>query len=343
LTSIDDVARASGVSTATVSRALRGLPNVSPATREAVVATAEQLGYVASSSASGLATGRTLAMGVVVPNVSRWFYATVLEGIDAELRRVGYDTILFNLGLKGEDRERVFHRSILRKRTDAVIALCLDFTPSEREQLASLGHPTIVVGGPVPGLRHLGIDELAVARLATEHLIALGHRRIGHLAGNPERGLNKRVPQRRRRGFELAMAAAGLSLRPGWVEASEFDIAGGREAALRMLTSAARPTALFAASDEIAIGAMLAARELGLDVPRDLSIIGIDNHALAETFRLTTIAQDAFGQGCLAARLMLEELAGSAPRAGSLRVPATLIERSSTAPPRARLSPRPPR
>ena len=333
LTSIDDVARASGVSTATVSRALRGLPNVSAPTREAVLAIAEQLGYVASSNASGLATGRTLAMGVVVPNVSRWFYATVLEGIDAELRRVGYDTILFNLGLRGEDRERVFHRSILRKRTDAVIALCLDFTPSEREQLASLGHPTIVVGGPVPGLRHVGIDELEVARQATEHLIALGHRRIGHLAGAPERGLNKRVPQRRRRGFELAMADAGLAIEPNWVELSDFDISGGRAAALRMLAGTHRPTALFAASDEIAIGAMLAARELGIDVPGKLSVIGIDNHALAETFGLTTIGQDAVGQGRLAAQLMLEELAGAEPRPGPLRFPATLIERASTAPP----------
>jgi DNA-binding LacI/PurR family transcriptional regulator len=333
LTSIDDVARASGVSTATVSRALRGLPNVSAPTREAVLAIAEQLGYVASSNASGLATGRTLAMGVVVPNVSRWFYATVLEGIDAELRRVGYDTILFNLGLRGEDRERVFHRSILRKRTDAVIALCLDFTPSEREQLASLGHPTIVVGGPVPGLRHVGIDELEVARQATEHLIALGHRRIGHLAGAPERGLNKRVPQRRRRGFELAMAGAGLAIEPDWVELSDFDISGGRAAALRTLAGTRRPTALFAASDEIAIGAMLAARELGIDVPGELSVIGIDNHALAETFGLTTIGQDAVGQGRLAAQLMLEELAGAEPRPGPLRFPATLIERASTAPP----------
>jgi DNA-binding LacI/PurR family transcriptional regulator len=333
LTSIDDVARASGVSTATVSRALRGLPNVSAPTREAVLAIAEQLGYVASSNASGLATGRTLAMGVVVPNVSRWFYSTVLEGIDAELRRVGYDTILFNLGLRGEDRERVFHRSILRKRTDAVIALCLDFTPAEREQLASLGHPTIVVGGPVPGLRHVGIDELEVARQATEHLIALGHRRIGHLAGAPERGLNRRVPQRRRRGFELAMAEAGLPLGPGAIEQSDFDIAGGRAAALRMLGGAQRPTAVFAASDEIAIGAMLAARELGIDVPGELSVIGIDNHALAETFALTTIGQDAFGQGRLAAQLMLEELAGTEPRPGPLRFPVALIERASTAPP----------
>jgi len=297
------------------------------------MATAEQLGYVASSSASGLATGRTLAMGVVVPNVTRWFYATVLEGIDAELRRVGYDTILFNLGLRGEDRERVFHRSILRKRTDAVIALCIDFTPAEREQLASLGHPTVVVGGPVPGLRHVGVDELGVAREATTQLIGLGHRRIGHLAGASERGLNKRVPQRRRRGYELAMTAAGLPVERDWLERSTFDIAGGRAATLRLLARAPRLTAIFAASDEMAIGAILAARELGLDIPRDLSIVGIDDHPLAETFGLSTVAQDALGQGRLAAQLMLDELSGAAPRPGPFRFPATYVERATTAPP----------
>jgi DNA-binding LacI/PurR family transcriptional regulator len=333
LTSIDDVARASGVSTATVSRALRGLPNVSPATRETVLATADALGYVVSSSASGLATGRTLAMGVVVPNVSRWFYTTVLEGIDAELRTVGYDTILFNLGARGEDRERVFHRSILRKRTDAVIALCIDFSQTEREQLASLGHPTIVVGGPVRGLRHIGIDEAGVARAATEHLIGLGHRAIGHLGGEDERGLNKRVPRGRRRGYLAAMQAAGLSVRPEWLASGNFEISAGREQALRLLAGELRPTAVFAASDEMAIGTILAARELGLSVPRDLSVIGIDNHALADTFGLTTIAQDPFGQGRLAAQLMLNELAGVPPHTGSIAAPTTLIERASTAPP----------
>src|ERR1700712_734517 len=101
VTSIDDVARATGVSTATVSRALRGLPNVSDTTRAAVRRAADELGYVASSSASGLASGRTLAMGVVVPSVSRWFYTSVLEGVDSALREANYDMILYNLASRG--------------------------------------------------------------------------------------------------------------------------------------------------------------------------------------------------------------------------------------------------
>lgn len=334
MTGIDDVARASGVSTATVSRALRGLPNVSEHTRERIRLTAEKLGYVPSSSASGLATGRTKAMGVVVPSVSRWFYTSVLEGIDAELRAASYDLILFNLGGRNGDRDRVFHRSILRKRTDALIALCLDFTDDEREQLLLTQHPVIIVGGPVRGLRHIGIDERAVARKATEHLIGLGHRRILHIGGEDDDGLNQRVPLARRQGYRDAMTAAGLEVRPGWSLQGKFSLGRSRDAVARFLsTSDTRPTAIFAASDAMAVGAMLAVREHGLSVPHDISVIGIDDDDLAAPFGLTTMAQDPYAQGRTAVGLLLDELAGKPGRVTSVRAPAHLVVRTSTAPP----------
>ncbi len=332
---IEEVARATGVSTATVSRALRGLPNVSDTTREAVRRAADELGYVASSSASGLASGRTLALGVVVPSVSRWFYTQVMEGVDAELRAASYDMILFNLGGHRGDRERVFHRSILRKRTDALLALCLDFTVEEREQLASLGHPTIVVGGPVKGLRSVGIDERTTARRATEHLLSLGHTEIAHLGGEDEEGLNSQVPAGRLRGFTIAMRAAGLPVRPEWIVPGGFALPAARAAMNRLLDRPGpRPTAVFAGSDEMAFGAILAAGDHGLSVPGDLSVIGIDDHDFAESFGLTTMAQSPFEQGSVAARILLDELAGAEPRPRSVRSPVSLVVRSSTAPPR---------
>lgn len=332
---IDEVARATGVSTATVSRALRGLPNVSDKTRARVRRAADELGYVASSSASGLASGRTLAMGVVVPSVSRWFYTSVLEGVDAELRAASYDMILFNLGGHRGDRERVFHRTILRKRTDALLAMCLDFTADERHQLASTGHPTIVVGGPVRGLRSVGIDERGTARKATEHLIALGHRDIAHLGGEDEEGLNRQVPIGRMHGFQDALREAGIPLRREWIIPGGFSLPLSRAAMNALLDRPGpRPTAVFAGSDEMAMGAMLAASDHGLRVPDDLSVIGIDNHDYAESFGLTTMAQDPFEQGSTAARILLDELNGGEPRARSLKMPVTLIERTSTAPPR---------
>jgi LacI family repressor for deo operon, udp, cdd, tsx, nupC, and nupG len=333
---IDEVARVTGVSTATVSRALRGLPNVSDKTRAAVRRAADELGYVASSSASGLASGRTLAMGVVVPSVSRWFYTSVLEGVDAELRAASYDMILFNLGGHRGDRERVFHRSILRKRTDALLALCLDFTPDERHQLASLGHPTIVIGGPVKGLRSVGIDEKSTALTATNHLISLGHTDIAHLGGEDEEGLNKQVPIGRLHGFQKAMREAGLPVHPEWIIPGGFSLPQSRASMNALLDRPGpRPTAVFAGSDEMAMGAMLAAQDHGLSVPRDLSVIGIDDHDFSQSFGLTTMAQDPFDQGAIATRILLDELAGGDPRSRSVRTAATLIVRSSTAAPSA--------
>ncbi len=334
MTSIDDVARASGVSTATVSRALRGLPNVSPATREVVRQAADDLGYVPSAGAAGLASGRTLAMGAVVPSVSRWFYTAVLEGVDHELRAASYDLILFNLGGRGGDRSRVFHRSILRKRTDALVALCLDFNAEERRQLTSTGHPTIVVGGPVRGLRHIGIDDLGVAHAGTRHLIDLGHADIALLAGEDEEGLNRSVPRARRAGWERALTSAGLPVRQDRVLLGRFDVETSRRAIDAMLDAdEPHPTAIFAGSDEMAMGAMLSLWAHGLQVPRDISVVGIDGHPLSRAFSFSTFAQDPFAQGAAAARMLLDVLAGRRTAPRSVRHPVRFVDRGSTAPP----------
>jgi DNA-binding LacI/PurR family transcriptional regulator len=334
MTGIDDVARASGVSTATVSRALRGLPNVAPTTREAVRRAADDLGYVPSSSAAGLASGRTLAMGAVVPSVSRWFYTAVLEGIDRELRAASYDLILFNLGGRGGDRSRVFHRSILRKRTDALVALCLDFSAEERRQLASTGHPTMVVGGPVRGIRHIGIDDRGVAEAATRHLIELGHTDIAFLGGDDEEGLNHVVPQAREAGWRRAMTSAGLPVRADRVLHGRFDTETSRRSVDAMLDGGARPTAVFAGSDEMAMGGMLSLWAHGLRVPHDVSVIGIDGHPLSPVFSLSTFEQDPAAQGAAAVRMLLDELTGRRTRLRSERHPVRFVDRGSTAPPR---------
>ncbi len=334
MTSIDDVARAAGMSTATVSRALRGLPNVSDATRARIRGIADELGYVASSNASGLASGRTDTLGVVVPSVSRWFYTTVLEGVDAALREAGFDMILYNLASRDGDRERAFHRTMLRKRTDALIAIGVDFATPEREQLLSVGHPIVAIGGPVPGIRNIGVDDRAVARLATEHLIGLGHRDILHLGGADDEGLNKRLPVDRRQGFLDAMKAADLPVRDEWLLTGKFSPEASRQVMAEVFAAeGTRPTAVFASSDEMAFGVMLAAQQAGLRVPDDLSVIGIDNHDMSASFGLTTVAQDPYEHGMLGARLLLDELRDGEPsERGALRTGYELLVRSSTGP-----------
>jgi DNA-binding LacI/PurR family transcriptional regulator len=338
VTSIHDVARETGVSTATVSRALRGLPNVSPRTRDRVLAAAARLGYVPSPSASGLSGGRHHAVAIVIPSTARWFYTTVIEGVDSVLRREGYDTFLVILAASATERERRFHNALLRKRADAVIALGIDFTADERQELRTVDTPAMIVGAPVPGVRSVGIDDTAAGHAAMAHLLSLGHRRIGHLGGETEYGMDHSVGQDRSRAWRDALQRAGVTPLPEWYALGAFLMPQAKVAAAAMLGSASPPTAIFAGSDEMAFGAIVAALELGLRVPEDLSVIGIDDHGWSESFGLTTIRQDPYEQGRVAARTVLDELSGAVAPVTATIAGISLVLRRSTAAPRTPMS-----
>src|SRR5690606_3101961 len=182
-----------------------------------------------------------------------------------------------------------------------------------------------------PRLPTLSVDDTAVARLATEHLLALGHRDIAHISAEPEYDTDHRVPTQRRIGFEQALADAGVAPDPAFVEPADFTVDGGFRAAKRLLyRKGRRPTAIFAASDEMAVGAILAARDLGLGVPEDLSIVGVDGHELGEFFQLTSVDQFPLAQGERAAAAILAQLEGRGARPGG-DLPYALIVRGTTA------------
>lgn len=332
MTSIHDVARRTGVSTATVSRALRGLPNVSPRTRELVQAAAAELGYVPSPSASGLSGGRHRAVAIVIPSTGRWFYNRVVEGVDSVLRLEGFDTFLVILAASLTDRERMFSNALLRKRADAVIALGIDFTRDERRELRMLDMPAIVVGGPVRGVRSVGLDDAAAARAAIDHLLALGHERIAHIGGSNEYGMDHSVGEARERTWRAVLAEHGIAPDRDWYGLGGFVMPMAKATALHMLRSPRPPTAIFAASDEMAFGALVAAAELGLRVPEDVSVIGIDDHDWSGSFGLTTMRQDPYEQGRIAARTVLDGLAGLAIGTGPTRMGFELVQRRSTGP-----------
>ncbi len=332
MTSIKDVAREVGMSTATVSRALRGMPRVSEQTRSKVLQAAARMDYVASPHAASLASGRTHAVGVIVPHVTRWFFASVVQGAESRLREAGYDLLLYNLAGDPAARHRVFRTHLLRKRVDAVLILALTPEQEEIDSLTNLDRPVAVVGARVPGWSSVRIDDVAAARSATRHLIDLGHRRIAYLGGSLADPLDFAAPMDRLAGFREEMAAAGLPVEPAWELAGDFTARGGRTTARRLLEREPLPTAIFAASDEMAIGAVDAIRGAGLRVPQDISVIGIDDHELAEFFELTTIAQPVYEQGRLAAQLLLEALGGGR-HASALTVPTRLVVRGTTGPP----------
>ena len=332
MTGIKDVAREVEMSTATVSRALRGLPGVSDQTRSRVMEAARRLGYVPSPSAAGLASGQTRTVAVIVPWVTRWFFAAVVQGAEEVLRERGYDLLLYNLAGDESARHRVFETGLLTKRVDAVLVLSLKPSPDELARLDELGRPVTIVGADVPGWATVRIDDEQAARCATEHLAGLGHRRIGYVGGATEGVLDFTAPTARLAGYRAALLAAGLPPDPALEVDGDFTVSGGSRASRELLGRADRPTAVFAASDEMAFGVLRTASDLGLRVPEDLSVVGIDDHEMAEIFDLTTVAQPAYDQGRLAARQVLAALAGKwVPE--QVVLPTRIVVRLTTAAP----------
>ncbi|SDX55479.1 transcriptional regulator, LacI family [Arthrobacter sp. yr096] len=340
MTGIKDVAERAGLSVATVSRALSGKGHVSPTSRERARAAAAELGFVLSYHASSLASGRTHNVGLVVPSVHRWFFSAVIEGASAALLEAGYDLTLYNIGENPEHRHSVFSDFLLRKRVDAVIAVSLELSESEIQQLHAMHRPIVGIGGPLPGASTIRIDDAAIARKATNHLLGLGHSKIAHITGNEAYDQDFQLPGTRRSGFEQAMNDAGCPVRPEWIVSADFTIEGAYAAARQLLASAPeRPTAVFAASDEMAIGTILAARDFGLRIPEDLSVMGIDGHDLGNVMGLTTIDQDAKGQGALAVRTLLGAITKDvALEPADTEHPTKLVVRTSTAVPKVSAS-----
>jgi LacI family repressor for deo operon, udp, cdd, tsx, nupC, and nupG len=331
---IEDVARAAGVSTATVSRALRGLPSVSAETQQAVRRAATDLGYVVSRSASSLASGKTLTVAVVTPYVSRWYYATVIEAVERELRSVGYDALLVGVGASMTDDVEPFRPEVLRGRVDGLVILTAPLTGQELDGLRRLTVPMAFVGAAASGTISVRIDDLSVGRMATEHLLGLAHRRIAYIGGDPDDHRNFAAPSDRRAGWLAAMRQAGIEPPSSYAEKSDFTADTGALATERLLALPVPPTAVFAASDDIAFGVLNAGRCAGLDVPRDLSVIGVDDHDISATMGLTTIAQPVAQQGMRAAQLVLAVIGGdSSRRHEHVLLPTTLVSRRTTAAP----------
>lgn len=336
---IVEVAALSGFSPATVSRALRGLPGVSAPTRRAVEDAASKLGYFPSPSAAALTTGRTNAVGVIAPWVSRWFFSAVVEGAQEVLAQQGYDLLLYPIGVAGGRRDGGLDTRSLNKRVDGLLALNVPLAENSVVSLHSLRVPVVTVGTAVEGMSSVLVDNVEVGRLATQHLLDLGHRRIAFFGDDLDEMHGFTAATDRHRGYDLALLAAGIEPDPDLSERTGFSMDGGEAAMHRMFGGRRRnfelPTAIFAVSDEVAMGVLYAARGHGLKVPRDLSVVGVDGHDFAYLFDLTTISQPVRDQGRIAARLLLERVNTAQSRPPSVvSVGCDLIRRGTTGPAR---------
>ena len=327
--SILDVARRAGVSASTVSRSLRGADNVSEGTRHRVLQAARELAYVPSPAASRLVTGRTRTIGLIVPFASRWFFSEVVSGAENVLRVAGYDLLLYNIGDRAS-RTHFFESLPLRRRVDAVLTVASAFTEAEQVALIRLGLPIMMIGGRLAGFRRVGIDDESGAATAVRHLTRLGHREVAMISGDPDDPLGRATTLARRAGFGRALREAGIEERPEQIVSEPWGVSGGVRAMEHLLSRPRLPSAVFAESDEMALGALQTLRRSGLGVPRHVSVIGFDDHEMAAAADLTTIAQPVRRQGELAARLLLDGLAGQDSTSADVVLPTRLVVRGST-------------
>ncbi len=329
-----DVARHAGVSIATVSRALRDVPGVSEPTRQRIRTIAQELSYVVSPEASGLARKSTGRLAVVTPRVDTWFYSTMVSSMQRTLSNAGQDMLLYQV--EGEAQRRYFFEHLpSRRKADAVVLIALPLLAAEIERLDLLGADVVIAGGQLQSLPHVHVDDRAVGATAVEHLIGLGHRKIAIIRTSDTEGAVWSSDVMRAQGYADAMAAAGLEVPPDYVQIQPYGADSGANALSRLLDLAEPPTAVFAYSDEIGVSALRTLQLRGLSAPEDMSIISVDGHPLAELFGLTSIDQQVARQGTLAAEMAVVLGGRHTPPRRDVLVPTRLVVRSSTGPPRA--------
>jgi DNA-binding LacI/PurR family transcriptional regulator len=329
---IIDVAHRAGVSKSTVSRVLQGNDTlVSSEAQAAVWKAVKELGYERNAIARSLRTDRTSMMMLVTPDITNPFWPEVARGLQDTVERAGYSVVLANSDWDAE-RERQFLQTLRRNRFDALV---INPTAVSNQELLANRIPTVILGlgNQFPDLDVVGSDSFSGTLQAFNHLYDLGHRRIGFIWGQHRSGW----AQTRLDGYLEFLRQHNLPQDERYVIEAPFDLAGGHWALRQLLGLPERPTALFASNDILAIGAMQAAREAGVSIPGDLSIVGMDDiyAAAMTTPPLTTMAKAKYEIGRWAAQFVLERIEGRAPREGRRQViPCRLVVRGSTARPR---------
>ena len=286
--------------------------------------------YVVSPAAANLATGRTGRVALVVPHLSRWFFGAVLEGLDTALRAADFDLLLYTVG-DLVDRHRFFEQLPARRKVDAVVVVAFPVEDLERKRLALMGVQIVAAGGQNAAYPHVRIDDYDAGRQAVDHLLHLGHRRIGMLeAVDPDQ---PRLVAPRSIAYIDALTEHGIEFDPDLVVSDDWGGEEGARSMSRLLGLRHPPTAVYAHSDEVAYGALRTVRRAGLSVPADISIVGVDDHPQAATSDLTTVRQDPYRQGTRAAEMLIALLRGEEYE-HAVTLPTELVIRGSTAPPR---------
>jgi len=329
MTTIYDIAKAVGVTQTTVANALAGRGNVSEATRKRILQCAQDMGYRPNVLARGLAKGKTSTLGFLLPTIANPFYAEIAEEIERIAHAHDYQLLLCNThhdyALGRQNLERLVSRWV-----DGIIVMGSSMDLADLDRQFQDGLPIVLCNWqenePSPGIPQVKVDFYLAGELAAHHLLSLGHRQIAIIVDEPQQTT-------RCEGFRSALLSAGITLQDEMIQPGHSTIESGHAAARKLLTSPHRPTAIFATNDWMAIGALEAAREEGLRVPEDLSIIGLDNVIVGAHISppLTTIAIPKHQLAKEATELLMRQIDGKRDEIQSILIPPALLVRRSTA------------
>ncbi|PKL13505.1 MAG: LacI family transcriptional regulator [Spirochaetae bacterium HGW-Spirochaetae-8] len=327
---IDDIARQIGVSKTTVSRVLNNKPYVDAVTKKKILDLIEETGFTPQKSAINLSVGRTNIIGLLVPSLSNPYSLTVIQGVAEKIAQGNYELMLYTTGLSEVNQKR-FLQKISTKNVDGLVVVLPRDSGDLEKQLGSSNLPIVLID-------HRGIDthlhSISVTNEkggfdATEHLVGLGHERIGFITGVLDFGCSRD----RLEGYKVSLALHGIAFREELISEGDFTETSGYEATRRLLNLVDRPTAIFCSNDDMAIGAMRAAQEIGLRIPNDLSLVGFDDTVRASMVYppLTTIKQPLFKMGEMAAVLVKRLIDGETVESVNIVLNTELIVRGSCA------------
>jgi DNA-binding LacI/PurR family transcriptional regulator len=333
---IRDVAREAGVSVATASRVLNGKDVVKPLTRDRILSVMAELGFSPSPAARRLSLGRTLTIGVVVSFLTRPQAAERLRGVDAVLAESEFDLVIYNVE-SVQKRDHYLRTLTHAQRADGLLVMSLPPAPGTADALGASPVPVVFIDVHTPSVEQLPRvigDDVRGGALAARHLLDLGHRSIAFIGDALADPFGFTSSRDRERGFRDELLTAGVHVPDEWIGHGAHGRYEARELARRMLEGDRRPTAIFTASDTQALGVIAAARELGLHVPDDLSVVGYDDIEAADYVGLTTVRQQLFESGRRGAELLLAEIDDRTDGPVIAHLTPELVVRVTTAPPK---------
>jgi DNA-binding LacI/PurR family transcriptional regulator len=332
---IRDVARKAGVSPGTVSRAINNSPLVNEETRERILQVVQELNYSPNLAARRLSVGKTLTIAVIVPFFTRPSVSERLNGVMSALSESYYDLLIHNIETP-EQRDAGFQDVLRRDRVDGALIVSLPIPDRYVEQVAKAELPVVLIDtcqAQLSAFHCVTVDDVAGGKAVAEYLISQGHTRIGFIGDVVDNPFHFTSSRDRYLGYREALALAGIEFDSRYYCEDEHGRRQARSAAKRVLSLPEPPSAIFAASDTQAVGVMEAAREMGLRIPQELSVVGYDDIELADIMGLTTVRQSLFESGRRGAELLLETLQDPELEPVQELLPTELIVRSTTAPP----------